>query len=357
MKILELNQESFSLKNIILKFDELNHNEMISLQKKLYRNGSLTRLASDSLLVVLTIDDLAKLINLFENDEDKKMLEVIYKRHQIIWSGKNFNFDLTRKSIVYSIVNVTPDSFYDGNPDNLNLSHILKRVEADLENGASVLELGGKSSKPGYDDISPEEEWNRLKEPILELKKNFPKAIFAVDTDEAYVMERVLDAGVDIINDIDGFDTNDKLKVVEKYQPAVVAMNNGRAGFSYADNVYEELPLFFENKKEELLQLGLKTEQIVIDPGVGFFNGDSGSDSLERVKTTEILSRIGLPLMIAISRKSFMGKLFNAQGEERLFSSLVLEAQMVADGGRILRVHDVKETKRLLDAIEIYKEF
>ncbi|MGV7835614.1 dihydropteroate synthase, partial [Mycobacterium kansasii] len=86
----------------------------------------------------------------------------------------------------------------------------------------------------------------------------------------------------DIINDIDGFDTNDKLKVVEKYQPAVVAMNNGRAGFSYADNVYEELPLFFENKKEELLQLGLKTEQIVIDPGVGFFNGDSGSDSLAR---------------------------------------------------------------------------
>ncbi|MCB6682215.1 dihydropteroate synthase, partial [Anaerostipes hadrus] len=71
-----------------------------------------------------------------------------------------------------------------------------------------------KSSKPGYDDISPEEEWNRLKEPILELKKNFPKAIFAVDTDEAYVMERVLDAGVDIINDIDGFDTGDKLKVL-----------------------------------------------------------------------------------------------------------------------------------------------
>ena len=73
MKILELNQESFSLKNIILKFDELNHNEMISLQKKLYRNGSLTRLAPDSLLVVLTIDDLAKLINLFENDEDKNI--------------------------------------------------------------------------------------------------------------------------------------------------------------------------------------------------------------------------------------------------------------------------------------------
>ncbi|MDP1288098.1 dihydropteroate synthase, partial [Klebsiella pneumoniae] len=86
---------------------------------------------------------------------------------------------------------------------------------------------------------------------------------------------------------------NDKLKVVEKYQPALVAMNNGRAGFSYADNVYEELPLFFENKKEELLQVGLKAEQIVIDPGVGFFNGDSGSDSLERVKATEILSRIG----------------------------------------------------------------
>lgn len=87
------------------------------------------------------------------------------------------------------------------------------------------------------------------------MKKNFPKAIFAVDTDEAYVMERVLDAGVDIINDIDGFDTNDKLKVVEKYQPALVAMNNGRAGFSYADNVYEELPLFLKIKKKSYFNL------------------------------------------------------------------------------------------------------
>ena len=357
MKILELNQGSFSLKNIVIKFEELSNDELTGLQKKLYRIGSLAKLSENSFLAVLTIDELAKLLNHLENIEVKNELELIYKRHQIIWSGKNFNFDLTRKSIVYSIVNVTPDSFYDGNPDNLNISHILKRVESDLENGASVLELGGKSSRPGYADISPEEEWSRLKEPISQIRKYFPKAVLAVDTDEAYVMERVLEAGVDIINDIDGFDTADKLKVIEKYQPAVVAMNNGRAGFKYADNVYEALPLFFKDKKIELTQLGLNPEKISIDPGVGFFNGDSGSDSLQRVKTTELLSRLGLPVMIAISRKSFMGRLFNAQGEERLFSSLILEGQMVADGGRILRVHDVKETKRLLDAIEIYKEF
>lgn len=357
MKIIELNQDQFSLKNIMIQFECESSKEVAELMKKLHRNGNKVQLTEHSILVTFDIFELSLFVESLQASSDKQELQNILHRHQLIWSGNNFSFDLTKKSIVYSILNITPDSFYDGAPENLSLSHILKRAESDIEHGAAVLELGGKSSRPGYSDITPEEEWLRLETPLKEIRKNFPQSVLAVDTDEAYVMERVLDIGVDIVNDIDGFDTVDKLKIVENYHPSVVAMNNGRAGFSYADNVYEELSQFFLKKSGELSQLGLKREQICIDPGVGFFTGPSGSDSVQRINTTEILTRLGLPVMIAISRKSFMGNIFGVDADERLFSTLMFEAKMMLEGGRILRVHDVAETKRLIDAVELYKTF
>ena len=355
MKITELNREQFSLKNIVIQFSELQPQEAQDLMNKLQRIANKIQLNAQTLIAIFDIDELTLFGKNLSEKAQIQTIEQINQRHQLIWSGKNFQFDLTREPIIYSIVNVTPDSFYDGATKNLEMVHILKRVETDLEKGAAVLELGGKSSRPGYSDISPEEEWKRLEKPLREIRKTFPQAVLAVDTDEAFVMERALEVGVDIINDIDGFDTKEKLKIVKQYQPAVVAMNNGRTGFHYADNVFEELPEFFMRKHEELIDTGLKREQICIDPGVGFFKGPSGQDSLNRIKTTEILTRLELPVMIAISRKSFMGNIFGVDVDERLFSTLMLEAQMVLDGGRILRVHDVKETKHLLDAIKIYK--
>ncbi len=353
MKITELNLEKFSLKNIAIQFSQATAEEMRILSEKIYRVGSKVQFDQQSLLAFFNIYQLENLIENWKNQD----LEKIFNRHKIIWAGKNFSFDLTLNPIVYSIVNVTPDSFYDGAKEHLTLPYILKRAENDLANGASVLELGGKSSRPGYSDITPEQEWQRLEVALKELRKQFPKAIIAIDTDEPYVMTRVLDAGADIINDIDGFETAEKLKVLENYHPAVVAMNNGRAGFAHAENVYEELPQFFAKKQEELIRLGLKNEQICIDAGVGFFNGDSGRDSVERVKSTELLTPLGLPIMVAISRKSFMKNVFGYDGDERLLSTLMLEAQMIADGGRVLRVHDVLETKRMIDAFKIYQKF
>lgn len=93
----------------------------------------------------------------------------------------------------------------------------------------------------------------------------------AVDTDEPFVMERVLDAGVDIINDIDGFDTDEKLNIISAYKPAVVAMNNGRAGYPYSEELFDNLDQAFSKKKLELMECGLDPRQIAIDPGVGFF--------------------------------------------------------------------------------------
>ena len=102
------------------------------------------------------------------------------------------------------------------------------------------------------------------------IRKAFPEAVIAIDTDEAYVMQRVLDAGADIINDIDGFDTPEKLQLMQEYQPALVAMNNGRAGMHYADNVYQELPVYFTEKQKELNQLDIANAQICVDQALVF---------------------------------------------------------------------------------------
>lgn len=353
MKITDLTAH-LSLSEIAIKFDSMSNIEREFISRLLRQINVAVIFDGNAMITMLNVFQLEQLIANYP--ADKTSFREILEHHKIIWSGQNFEFDLTTNPIVYSIINVTPDSFYDGNPENLATKNILKRVENDLENGAKVIELGGKSSRPGYSDISPEEEWQRLAPAIREIKQQFNNVVLAIDTDEPYVQERVLEAGVDIINDIDGFDTDEKLKILENYKPAVVAMNNGRAGFDYGDNVFDELPEFFKAKSDQLLQIGLTKNQISIDPGVGFFNGDSGIDSLQRVKSTKNIDFLGLPIMIAISRKSFMGNIFNVEPENRLISTLLFEQQMILDGGRILRVHDVKATKTLIDGIKIYHE-
>lgn len=357
MKIIEQNTDSYSLTHLAIRFADCSSQDLGNLDKILFRVGAKTLLAEQEMLAFFTIYQLSELIEYWPFSQGKSDLEMIFKRQQILWSGKNFSIDLTLDPIIYGIVNVTPDSFYDGAEENLTMDYILRRVEQDLQEGAHVIELGGKSSRPGYADISPEEEWQRLAQPLRSIRKAFPESIIAIDTDEAYVMQRVLDEGADIINDIDGFDTAEKLKLLQEYQPALVAMNNGRAGMRYADNVYQELPAYFADKQKELNAYGIANIQICTDPGVGFSGGATGIDSLQRLKTTEILSRLGLPVMIAISRKSFMTNLFNMEVDERLFSTLILEAQMMMAGGRVLRVHDVKATKRLVENFKIYQKY
>jgi dihydropteroate synthase len=170
-------------------------------------------------------------------------------------------------------------------------------------------------------------------------------------------MERSLDAGIDILNDIDGFDSPEKLSIIEQFKPSVLAMNNGRLPVKYSQDVTIELPHFFEEKIAELQALGLNKNQIAIDAGVGFFNGPSGKDSIKRVKTTEQLTKFGNAVMIAISHKSFMPNLFDIQKEETLFSTLMFEQSMLEAGGRILRVHDTLETKRLIENWKKYKRY
>lgn len=278
-------------------------------------------------------------------------MEIILEQPVLHWVGKRFDFDLTDEPIIYSIINCTPDSFFDGNkyPD---VAAVLTQVSQDLANGAQVIEIGGKSTRPNFQEIGATEELRRISPILKAVKQEFPQAIVAVDTTDPVVMRTVLsEFKVDIINDIKGFETTEKLSIIEQFQPSVVVMNNGRD----TTNLLEDQMDFFKQKRTQLLQAGLTTAQIAIDPGVGFSTSHQAKENLLRVEMTEKLAKLNMPVMIAISQKGFLSKLFQVVEKERLIPTLILECLMIQDGGRILRVHNSRETKLLLDIMKCYK--
>ena len=167
----------------------------------------------------------------------------------------------------------------------------------------------------------------------------------------------IFDTGIDIINDFNGFTSEGKLKLVEKYKPALVVMNNGR--FDKIPNLKNYLEDYFDKRVKAILETGIEKEKISIDPGVGYSSNNSMNtpEDMERIKSVKYLRDMKLPMMVAISRKSFNEKIFGLTLEERLMGTLIFESLMVQDGGRILRVHDVKETRDILNMLEVYNKF
>ena len=347
-------------KSIVIEFngnkEELRKFEKFLEEKNIFsfnKNEEITAIFKYSELKQLV--EILKMENSFEFENGIKKLEDILQENRLIWKGNRFEFDLTTESVIYSILNITPDSFYDGGR-NSSLDKVLKRIEEDIRNGAKIFEFGGKSSKPNFDDISAEKEWNRIEKYIKAVKKEFPDIVLALDSDTEEVIEKGLEAGIDIINDFNGFTSEKKLKLVEKYKPALVVMNNGR--FDKIPNLKNYLENYFDKRVKAILETGIEREKISIDPGVGYSSNNSMNtpEDMERIKSVKYLRDMKLPIMIAISRKSFNEKIFGLSLEERLMGTLMFESLMVQDGGRILRVHDVKETRDILNMLEVYNK-
>ena len=349
------------LKNIVIEFngniEELPKFENFLKEKNIFsfnKNEGITAIFKYSELKQLV--EILKKENSFEFENGIEKLEEILQENRLIWKGNRFEFDLTTESVIYSILNITPDSFYDGGR-NSSVYKVLKRIEEDVRNGAKIFEFGGKSSKPNFDDISAEEEWNRIEKYIKAVKKEFPDIVLALDSDTEEVIEKGLDAGIDIINDFNGFTSEGKLKLVKKYKPALVVMNNGR--FDEIPNLKNYLENYFDERVKVILETGIEKEKISIDSGVGYSSNNSMNtpEDMERIKSVKYLRDMKLPIMVAISRKSFNEKIFGLSLEERLMGTLMFESLMVQDGGRILRVHDVKETRDILNMLEVYNRF
>lgn len=267
--------------------------------------------------------------------------------------GKLIDLSIPR---VMGILNITPDSFYDGG--NLkNDSEILSLAEKMLTDGATFIDIGGYSSRPGATDISVNEELERVLPVVSLLLKNFPEVLLSIDTFRAEVAQKAIEAGAAIINDISAGILDDQMfKTIADYQVPYIMMHmkgSPQTMKEFADykDVVREVLLYFSERIATARSCGIN--DLIIDPGFGF--AKTISQNFELLRNIEKLQIADLPILIGVSRKSMIYKTLDTLAADALNGTTVLNTIALQKGASILRVHDVKEaveTVKLLDALK-----
>lgn len=253
--------------------------------------------------------------------------------------------DTSRGTLIMGILNVTPDSFSDGGQYVLKES-ALKRAEEMVKEGADIIDIGGESTRPYSEPVPAEEELRRVIPVIQSVKKKLPVKI-SVDTYKEKVAREAIEAGADMINDISGFTYEEKLAslAAEKNVPAVLMHIKGKPhnmqDSPHYEDVMSEIALFLRNSSKRAAAAGVENDRIIIDPGIGF--GKTVEHNLQILKSLKTLKSLGFPILIGLSRKSFIGHILQTETSERLEGGLAAAAIAVLNGASILRVHDVKE--------------
>lgn len=246
------------------------------------------------------------------------------------------------------ILNVTPDSFSDGGfylAKEKAVDHGLRMVEE----GADIIDVGGESTRPGSDPILAEEELKRVLPVISELKKQ-SKVLVSVDTLKSDVARAALDEGADIINDISALRNDPGMLplIVEKQIPVILMHMKGtpktmQVRPHYLD-VLSEVSSFLEERMRTATDSGLDEDRIVLDPGIGF--GKRLEDNLNLIRHLHRFATLGRPILVGISRKSFIGKILDAPADKRMEGTIASAVMSVVRGAHILRVHDVAAVKK-----------
>lgn len=261
------------------------------------------------------------------------------------------------KSLVMGILNVTPDSFYSGSRKT-SLDEGIDAAKKMIEEGADILDIGGESTRPGAEFIDADEEIKRVVPLIVAIRK-FSDTAISIDTRKSSVAEAAVKAGADIINDVSGLKDDPHVGLVASQYDVPVVLMHMRGTPStmqlnphYTDTLEEildELELCISRAKS----FGIAGDKIIIDPGIGF--GKRLEDNLIILNKLKRFKDTGYPVLMGLSRKSFIGTITGAAVEERLAGSLAANMYSVQQGADILRVHDVKETVcmlKILAAIE-----
>jgi dihydropteroate synthase len=274
----------------------------------------------------------------------------------VILHFKHKGFDLSSRTHIMGILNVTPDSFSDGGRFHRFEDAIAQGMRM-IQEGADIIDVGGESTRPGSDPVTLEEELSRVI-PVISTLAQKTEVPISIDTYKSEVARRALDAGAQMINDISAlrFDPEMK-KIAGEYQVPVVLMHiKGTPKDMQKDPSYDDVIGEIAQYLRESIQLaqegGVEKERILIDPGIGF--GKRLVDNLNILKNLREFSILGCPILIGCSRKSFIGKILDLPLEERLEGSLAALAVAIMNGASIVRVHDVKESKRvagLVDAV------
>ncbi|MDC3043763.1 dihydropteroate synthase [Candidatus Pelagibacter sp.] len=257
--------------------------------------------------------------------------------------------------ILMGIINLTPDSFSDGGKYNKN-NLAKKRVNSLLLSGAKIIDVGGESTRPGAIDIQPIKEWNRIKFILKNLKNK--KNYISLDTRKSFVMEKASKIKIDLINDVSGLtydpETINFLKKTKK--PFVIHHMKGTPKNMQIKPAYKNVLLdiydFFETKLKYLRKQGIKHNNIILDPGIGF--GKNLKHNITLLKNISIFHSLGLPIMLGLSRKRFIKDISKENDtKDRIGGTISSCIQAYLQGVQILRVHDVKEINQ---AFKVFRE-
>ena len=266
----------------------------------------------------------------------------------MLWKTTRFEINLATPKVM-GIVNVTPDSFSDGR-EHANLSSALKHCELLLKQGADILDIGGESTRPGAQEVSLEEELQRVLPVVKEaVHLNVP---ISVDTYKPQVMQAVLDAGADIINDIWALRQKGALEVIAKHGGCGVCLMHMHAQpLDMQVHPMEGLAVpkvvaFLQERVQALLALGVSKERMALDPGIGF--GKTVTQNFELLSHQKQLSSLGYPLLVGWSHKSSLGAVTGCDVGERLVPSVAAALLAVERGAKVVRVHDVEATVQAL---------
>ena len=245
------------------------------------------------------------------------------------------------------ILNVTPDSFSDGGKFN-RLDDALRHTEDMIRDGADIIDIGGESTRPGHQVITDEEEIARVTPVIEAVKKQFDIPV-SIDTYKGAVTEAALQAGADLVNDIWGFKHDKRAaELTARYNAACCLMHNRHEAVyqNFQDDVLTDLEECVRIAKEA----GIADDKIILDPGVGF--GKTYEMNLEITNHLEILHRLGYPVLLGTSRKSMIGLTLDLPADDRVEGTLATTVLGVIKGCAFVRVHDIRENKRIIKMTE-----
>ncbi|WHH60229.1 dihydropteroate synthase [Petroclostridium sp. X23] len=256
-------------------------------------------------------------------------------------AGKKWEWG--KKTYTMGILNVTPDSFSDGG-SYFDVDDALTQAVRMLSEGADIIDIGGESTRPGSEPVSCEEEIQRIV-PVIQKLSSTLNVPLSVDTYRSVTAEQAIKAGADMINDIWGLKYDPEMaQVAAVYNVPICIMHNRTTGTEYRDlieDVLEELTESIQIGKKA----GIKDENIIIDPGIGF--AKTWEQNVEIMRRLEEFKRLGYPILLGASRKSFIGKVLDLEVHERLEGTLAVTAAGIMKGTDVIRVHDVLKNVRV----------
>ena len=256
-------------------------------------------------------------------------------------------FDVEHRTYIMGILNVTPDSFSDGGKFN-QIDAALYHVEEMIRDGADIVDVGGESTRPGHTVISDDEEISRVTPVIDAIKSRFDIPV-SIDTYKGKVTEAALKAGADLVNDIWGFKFDHKVaELTAQYGVACCLMHNRTEPIyqDYLKDVVADLKECVHIAKDA----GISDDKIILDPGVGF--GKTYQMNLDIINHVDVLHSLGFPILLGTSRKSVVGQTLNLPTDQRVEGTLATTVFGVMKGCAFVRVHDVKENKRVIQMTE-----